>query len=783
MGLTQQQKVQIAGLFHDIGKVGERAGVDLSETTKKSEHEYCPLDKNKKYTHKHVLWTLEFFEQVFRENFPDDIEIKNIMHWASLHHQHQLSGKEEIAVQLADRVSSGHDRNSKKEDYTKNWRKWSKLSATLFSIKDKKDSKNNKIHYIKPVSCDDYKSLETLRSDFLSWDKEKEKIYELYKPVWNNMIEGFRYFYNQYKEGKINEYLLISCLCELQKKFLTWVPAATNICTPNTSLYDHQRTTAGFAHCLLENKENCNYLLVETSGIQKFIYNIYETKNAAKILRGKSTFIEIIPEIITYRLSKLRITTANVLANNGNSICYILPATTNKKAIENILNSLKEDLYKKYYSIGIDYVLKENISYNEFTKDRVKILQDEVFSEIGKKKLSPISYLGSDIWTKINKNISESNGELCRHCKKNIEKPNDTICEQCEMLRNIGEKEVREDFKVRVLSSINEDTNNSFKIFKDVYISWIEHETSLTEEKERFSIKILRSLESKEDFKFLPTLQGYYSTSAKTLDLNEMSEHSAYLAMVKADVDNLGEYIKDKCESTGELASLGGQLNWFFKGRTQRIIKDNFKDDIYPVYIGGDDFFLIGKHYQMAELVNKIKIEFDNLSCNSLGWSCSYLLFKSKTPLLNLSDTVDNNLGKIKSTKGKNQIYFNKKEMKWQKLGSMLKLKNKFEKLNEQLSENKDEDIVGFYRRMLQFSNSARKKNPEEQDLIWQSYYHYYLRRKFPKTRDDEDNKTFIEIENIFNVLNENKENSIFKEYYAYQALEFHLLEQRRKNE
>ena len=34
MALSREQKIQIAGLFHDIGKLGERAGIELSSSTK-----------------------------------------------------------------------------------------------------------------------------------------------------------------------------------------------------------------------------------------------------------------------------------------------------------------------------------------------------------------------------------------------------------------------------------------------------------------------------------------------------------------------------------------------------------------------------------------------------------------------------------------------------------------------------------------------------------------------------------------------------------------------------
>ena len=839
MSLKRFHKVQIAGLFHDIGKLGERAGIPLSESTGKAESEYCPLDsRTQRYTHRHVLWTVEFFEKVFKEVWPENI--KDIIKWASLHHRRDLTGKEELAVQKADRISSGHDRNKEKKDYN-NDNQWSKLCVSVFEKNGDKTSSSSLKKYFNPSKWDDYQCLQNTSTDFLDWRKQedKRKIHDLHKPLWDDMVGYFAHIWNQYES---NPGLLIFLLCEMQRKYLSRVAAATNTGHPVVSLYDHQRTTAGFAHCVLEDSEKCHYLLVETSGIQKFIYNIYETKQAAKILRGKSTFAELVSEAVTYRLSPFCVTSANVFLNTGGKISYLLPASVPVGKITQILDCLKMELAGQYgYTVGINYGILENVPYEDFRKDDLKNFQEKINKEISEKKLRPLSKNKNGIWSLINKNISEFSGELCRHCKleeimtpeKSSEENSEEqkMCKTCETLKNIGEQEVKKRLRVLQVKKENSGSQSglpSYEIVKGLFVSYFDEDKIITDGNSVFSIKVLGKIPEKDPkntkifvadhvmrtgpFGFLPRKEGYYSTPKEDhnnniLSFKDMQEKSAYLCLVKADVDNLGSFITENPRSMGELASLSSQLQWFFRGRVQQIIKDQHKNKIYPVYLAGDDFFLAGNHDCVPELLHQIRSEFRELVFDKLGWSCSYQLFKSKTPFLSLARNVEDKLTEIKS-KGKDQIFFNKKPIKWEELKKMLDklleikdLQQTLEKGNHDEDQNRDSSSlpqvsgsqarhdneihhhnISLFRRLLQFSQVAQKlkkegrlstaDQPSIDDLLWPSRYHYYIERNF---KEDLEN-----IDKIFQVIEDHNQSPLGK-FYTQQALEFYLLEQRRK--
>ena len=769
MFLSREQKVQIAGLFHDIGKLGERAEIELSQSTQNAETEYCPQHKSQ-YTHRHVLWTVEFFEKVFNGTLPT--EIKDIMRWASLHHQYNLTEDEAKAVQQADRISSGHDRNEVKKDYNQ---KWSKLSVTCFSNNNQNNANGNQSIFIKPHCCDKYDSLQNLSSEFLNWReyKDKQEINKMHKDLWDDLVKDFKNVWDNYQK---NKNLLILLLCEMQRKYLTWVPVATNTNNPKVSLYDHQRTTAGFAHCVLADQNKCHYLLIEISGIQKFIYNVYETKKATKILRGRSTFIELISEIITHKLSKLSINYANIFLNTKGKISYLLPTSIKAHQVHEILNNFKKELNERYgFMIGLDYILEENIEYTQFQKENFKKFKENINKKMQQSKLQPLKLHDDKTWNQINQDIKEINSELCRYCKEQVASETEDqipICQSCKDLIKIGKNDVKNN--IRIFSTRNSD--NSIEVFQGLHILYYESNV-IPKDSSVLSIQVLKE---HSDFEFLPQNQGYFSTPIKqdddVLSFDDMNEKSVYLAIVKADVDNLGDFIIQNTKSTGELASLSHQIQWFFRGRSQEIIKGKeYRDKIYPVYLAGDDFFLVGNHDILPVFLQQIRSEFKELTYKKLGWSCAYQLFKSGSPLLSLAEDVEDKLGRIKSTEGKDQFFFHSQMMRWDELQEMLKMWDKFKDMKGDIGD----DHIGLFRRLLQFSNSARQKNPASHDLLWPAYYNYYLQRKFPP-QNGVQSETFNKIENIFKVL-EDQKSSPMGEFYTQQAIEFYLLEQRQK--
>ncbi len=125
------------------------------------------------------------------------------------------------------------------------------------------------------------------------------------------------------------------------------------------SLYHHLKTTAAFASCIYSWQEETGkplpekekdfaeqrpFLVVmgDLSGIQSFIYNIYNTK-AKKALKGRSFYLQLLTETLIYEiLKKTGFFRGNILFSAGGKFFLLLPNTT--KVITRLQEFRKEIL-------------------------------------------------------------------------------------------------------------------------------------------------------------------------------------------------------------------------------------------------------------------------------------------------------------------------------------------------------------------------------------------------------------------------------------------------------
>lgn len=196
-------------------------------------------------------------------------------------------------------------------------------------------------------------------------------------PGQNKKVSGLEYneMLKKFKDG-IREVAFttdyINSLLELMEATLSYVPSCTNANEiPDISLYDHSKTTAAIASCIYEylnalGKNDYRNILYENgkdfykekaflmfsfdiSGIQKFIYTI-SSKNALKMLRARSFYLEVLSEhLIDRLLINCGLSRANLIYSGGGH-CYILLPNTEKvkKEIDNFLKTVNRWLIEKF---------------------------------------------------------------------------------------------------------------------------------------------------------------------------------------------------------------------------------------------------------------------------------------------------------------------------------------------------------------------------------------------------------------------------------------------------
>lgn len=318
MKITESQAIYLAGLLHDIGKFGQRAfpGGDkgLSASVRKMESNLCP-DRGGYFSHRHVLWTQEFFTKIERV-LPDSIENidTSLGHLSARHHkpESEITSKERI-IQFADKLSSAHDRRASTEEKQAEVEKrdFDRFRRTrlacVFDELFKQSNTEGKAYY--PMHPLDLTS-SSFASNLLS--REDEEVKEQYSKMWPAFLEEVDRLpakdFDGYATGLL--YLL--------RKY-TWCIPSSTIDQPDVSLFDHLKTTAVIASALHESEkvhgtlpysydglkeektERFELIGADFSGIQKFIYTI-SSKAAAKTLKGRSFYLQLLADSIVQRV-------------------------------------------------------------------------------------------------------------------------------------------------------------------------------------------------------------------------------------------------------------------------------------------------------------------------------------------------------------------------------------------------------------------------------------------------------------------------------------------------
>ncbi|MGY4707273.1 type III-A CRISPR-associated protein Cas10/Csm1 [Candidatus Bipolaricaulota sp. J31] len=167
----------------------------------------------------------------------------------------------------------------------------------------------------------------------------------------------------------------------------TWcVPSAYWHSNPDVSLFSHLHMTAALAACLAhshfvngslseegisdllegikkepwpEEPEIAGLLGGDISGIQSFIYSLHDPEGAARSLRARSFYLQILTEVIArWILRKLGLPITNALYIGGGSFTLIVPPSARGK-LDELRREINGTLYKAHgisLYLGLGYV-------------------------------------------------------------------------------------------------------------------------------------------------------------------------------------------------------------------------------------------------------------------------------------------------------------------------------------------------------------------------------------------------------------------------------------------
>jgi CRISPR-associated protein Csm1 len=164
----------------------------------------------------------------------------------------------------------------------------------------------------------------------------------------------------------------------------------------------------------------------------------------------------------------------------------------------------------------------------------------------------------------------------------------------------------------------------------------------------------------------------------------EKSDGDHKLAAVKLDVDNLGSLFKDRTKE--DYTTLSKALIDFFDAKLLQLISDlKMRQNIYVVFSGGDDCFLIGTWEKAFKLAIQLRQEFADFQRNlkdkiislpkdDITFSAGIVVFASHYPMLRLAEEAEDALGASKRAREKNSITVFGKTLTWTEFEQSQKL-------------------------------------------------------------------------------------------------------------
>lgn len=845
----QFKAVVLGALFHDIGKFFQRAdenisykkSVLLSSNTKRNINQICP-NPSSGYSHKHALWTYEFFlrnKENFRSNFlnEEDLGQNKLIYLAGYHHN--PSTELQVLIQQADWYSSGMDRTKTDEELLQseegkyNFR-FTRLRPIFEEIElDKHTPKQEYKYEIRPLTME--------RKELFP-----KKITELHLEAGEDLWKDYQSLWNQFenKFGKIkakNFYFLVDSYLSLLEKYTWCIPSSTND-MPDISLFDHLKTTAAIASCLyrfhendqltkdaIKNRNQEKFLLVggDLSGIQKYIFDLTHVnlRKVSKTLRARSFYLSALPKVlVTKILAENDLTACNCLMESGGRFILLMP---NTEKVNHYLETLQRDLSEwcmnEFYG-ELMVVLDWSVSLcgNDFFQDEnnkslftPKI--DELNQSLEVKKLQKYLYKSEVDWEDNGfvigldyEKLKDDTTELCRTCgKKPASKPitdeeGETIqiCDACYRQQKIGKELThRAVFSIEKLTREEADKINkpgfhfNFGVLdndKSVYSLILHHEDDL-----KFLTKptliTAFALDKAETFEYLPRhhVANYVPRFGeeevekyKKLYKPEEAEHiqkdaiktfndlaippnqlenpddksgTPYLAIIKADVDNLGLIFSQgikKRFSISRYATLSRMMNTFFCGYLNTFLQERFPN-IYTVYAGGDDLFLIGNWQDIIHFAPEFYNEFKLYTCQNedLHLTAAIELVKRRSPVRKGAEQAEEALDHAKSkihtksdcsekidiekaeilTPPKNSLSLFNTVFSWEEWDW---LNEWIEFFDEKLKENKSEEgktkiNSAFLYRLLRYQQMAMDycKNRKIDGLLYLSQLSYDIAR------------------------------------------------------
>ena len=542
------------------------------------------------------------------------------------------------------------------------------------------------------------------------------------------------------------------------------------------------------------------FLLIQGDffGIQDFIFSggSDSNKQAAKLLRGRSFQVSLFTELAALKLLQAcELPSTSQIINAAGKFLIVAPNTAKIKAtVTQVQNELNQWFVENTYGlVGLGLATKEACC-NDFIGDKFKALTKELFEQLEETKLQRLDFTDStssvqDVTypygvCRLNRYFpaeteyrqGDKNSGLSRISKDQI-----TIGEQLAKKNRIlicaSAAEIFKNHKTASLSlpifgynvifTENEAETGKFGELvntEQLYRCW---DFSIPNSLEQsvwngYARRYINGYVAKFNLADEYTSDKYQNADLTEIEIDKIKafdfiacedrqfngekyEGSAALMTLKGDVDNLGTIFQKGLSTPtfAKMAALSRQMNQFFSLWLPTYCQQH-SPNMYTVFAGGDDFFLIGPWHSTQKVAHKMQQEFARYVAENtdIHFSAGMVMSKVGLPVPRLGDLAEEALEKSKGIDaGKNAVTIFNKTVKWHDWQQLCDLENEIHRLANEYNIS-----TSYLYSLIRLCEQANDTNHIE-NTIWRSRFHYRTARYvIDKLGQEKRNKALNEI-------------------------------------
>lgn len=515
------------------------------------------------------------------------------------------------------------------------------------------------------------------------------------------------------------------------------------------SFYDFTKAAAAFVVALADQEINEEepFLLIQGDffGIQDFIFSggSASNKSAAKILRGRSFQVSLFTELAALKvLNACQLPTTSQMMNAAGKFLIVAPNTKAvKEAIKQVQAELNQWFIKETYGlIGLGIAV-QSAKCSDFEQNNYEKLVKKLFENLEEQKLKRLDLTDT---TQSVQEVEYPNGicEMNSFFPAQIGKERSVISEDQIKIGEMLAKKQR-----IIIADIKADINHKYEtqILKLPIFGFKVIFTKEEEETGKFGLHVDK-IHRFWDFS-LPKntnctiwnryarryINAYIPRDVQDQiitfeDIETQDKGQKALMTLKGDVDNLGTIFQKGIQpaNIAKMAALSRQMNLFFSLWLPAYCAEQ-SPNMYTVFAGGDDFFLIGPWYSTQKVAHAMQQAFARYVAENakIHFSVGMVMSKSGIPVPRLGDLAEEALEKSKKIDtDKNAITIFNRSVKWEKWQFLLNLGDEIERLA------KDYEIsTAYIYSLIHFALQAENKENKIENSMWRSRFYYKTAR------------------------------------------------------